>query len=343
MRLRLALTAALASVVFLCACGQAPALCPSSADGTCDVPRVCALGTDSADCDAWCADSDLPLLRAPCAHDEASRLRQEELEGLDAVGSGGQGGPVGTWDGVIEARGAASGSRVDRHYRVHVPSSYDPDNPSPMLFVLGGFQVDLYFLPGYTELDRSAGLSDVIVVYLQPEWRYFGNSIGWVFAWYVYDNAWSGGWDDNPDLDFMEQLAEHLGSLYNVDRSRTLVSGHSRGAALSVIATLELPDLFSGFCAQAGFVAVNDYDLRMAELEGQQPGAGYIIHGDMDPDVSVNQSDYLVDQLESLGWAEGEHFEYLRLEDVTHFWQPQYNEDFIEFLLSRPLGEDLQQ
>ena len=73
---------------------------------------------------------------------------------------------VGTWDGVISARSAAEGSSVDRHYRVRVPNSYDPSSPMPLLFVLGGFQVDLYFLPGYTELDRSSELSDVIVVYL---------------------------------------------------------------------------------------------------------------------------------------------------------------------------------
>jgi len=229
---------------------------------------------------------------------------------------------------------------VDRHYRVHVPASYDPESPIPMLFVLGGFQVDLYFLPGYTELDRSSELSDVITVYLQPEWRNFGGGIGWVFAWYVYESAWSGGWADNPDLDFMEKLTNHLGTLCNVDRTRTWVSGHSRGAGLSVIATMEKPELFAGFCAQAGFVSANDYDERMLELDNPSPRAGYIIHGEIDPDVGVGESDFLVEKLEEIGWVDDEHFEYRRLDNVTHFWQPQYNENFLRFLWDRPLPED---
>jgi len=208
----------------------------------------------------------------------------------------------------------------------------------PMLFVLGGFQVDLYFLPGYTELDRSSELSDFIVVYLQPEWRDFGSY--WVFGWYVYENAWAGDWEDNPDLDFMAKLVGYLGELYNVDRSRTFVSGHSRGAAMSVIATFERPDLFAGFCAQAGFLTSNDYDDRILELGDRPPRAGYLIHGDADPDVPVSESDHLADTLAEVGWREDTDFEYRRLDDVTHFWQPQYNEMFLRFLRERPLPED---
>jgi len=298
---------------------------------------VCAYGTDSVDCDAACATDD-PSVQPACAHDEALRARQDEDDFAPGLESGGSGGTVGSWDGLIEARSAASGSVAERHFRVHVPASYRPDRPMPMLFVLGGFQVDLYFLPGYTELDRSSELSDVIVVYLQPEWRDFGSY--WVFAWYVYNNAWSGGWEDNPDLDFMANLVSYLGGLYNVDLSRTFVSGHSRGAAMSVIATFERPDLFAGFCAQAGFLSSNGYDERILELGGDNVRAAYLIHGDADPDVPVSESDHLADTLESVGWTRDEHYAYRRLDEVTHFWQPQYNEMFLRFLIDHPLPED---
>jgi poly(3-hydroxybutyrate) depolymerase len=320
----------------LLACAPGDDSCPSAGDGSCGEPLACAYGTDSSDCDAACARDD-PSIQPACAHDEALRARQDALDYSSGIGSGGEGGPIGTWDGVISARSAASGSSADRHFRVHVPASYSPERPMPMLFVLGGFQVDLYFLPGYTELDRSAELSDVIVVYLQPEWRDFGSY--WVFAWYVYENAWSGSWEGNPDLDFMANLAAHLGGLYNMDRSRTFVSGHSRGAAMAVIATFERPDLFAGFCAQASFLSGNDYDDRILELGGQSPRAGYIIHGDADPDVPVSESDHLADTLEAVGWVEDEDYEYRRLDGVTHFWQPQYNEMFLRFLREHPLPE----
>lgn len=311
--------------------------CTGAGNGSCDEPSLCAFGTDSTDCDAACANDD-PSVQPACAHDEALRERLDEASGASGLGSEGAGGSVGTWDGVIEARSSTVGSVSDRHYRVRVPSSYRADRPMPMLFVLGGFQVDLYFLPGYTELDRSSELSDVIVVYLQPEWRDFGSY--WVFGWYVYENAWEGSWEDNPDLDFMGKLASHLGGLYNIDRTRTFVTGHSRGAAMSVIATFERPDLFAGFCAQAGFLSNNNYDDRISELGERSPRAGYIIHGDSDPDVPVSESDHLEETLESVGWVAGEDFDYRRLDDVTHFWQPQYNEMFLRFLREHPLPED---
>lgn len=316
------------------ACEPSDDSCVTAGDGVCDEPQSCAYGSDSSDCDAACVGQD-PSAEPACAHDEALRnLADETWFASPVTGAATRG----TWDGVIEARSASTGSISDRHFRVHVPASYRPDQPMPMLFVLGGFQVDLYFLPGYTELDRSSELSDVIVVYLQPEWRDFGSY--WVFAWYVYESAWEGGWEDNPDLDFMSKLVDHMSKLYNIDERRMFVSGHSRGAALSVIATFERPDLFAGFCAQSGFLTNNNYDDRILELGDRPARGGYIIHGDADPDVPVSESDALADTLLEVGWLEDEDFEYRRLEEVTHFWQPQYNEMFLRFLNDHPLPED---
>ena len=46
------------------------------------------------------------------------------------------------------------------------------------------------------------------------------------------------------------------------------------------------------------------------------------------------------DDLEELGWEDGEDLEYLRLEGVTHRWQPQYNEQVWEFLMAHPMDLD---
>jgi hypothetical protein len=147
-----------------------------------------------------------------------------------------------------------------------------------MLFVLGGFQVDLYFLPGYTELDRSSEISDVIVVYLQPEWRDFGSY--WVFAWYVYNNAWSGGWEDNPDLDFMANLVSYLGDLYNVDLSRTFVLGEPTDKMRQVF-DIELRAQTAALAAAAPGVecqAVDAAARRVIEDAGYGPGYAYFTH-----------------------------------------------------------------
>jgi len=301
--------------------------CSLANNDTCEELAGCPLGTDASDCATIC---DTQPTSAACL----VRIAPVEDDILDEdVGSNGSGGLVGTWDGTVTVRGASSSSEVERQYRVYVPRRYNPETPTPVLFNLGGFTVDMYFLDEYTELNRTADLNNFIVVYGHPEWRDFGSY--WVFSWYVYDSAWSGDWTDNPDLAYLQAVSDEVRSLYNIDRTRTYVSGHSRGGALSVIAAFELPDVFAGFAAQAGFTSYNNYDQRMMELDSHP--AAYVLHGDIDPDVPVSASDDLAEDLLALGWSEDEDLIYNRLDNVTHRWQPQYNEQVWSFLVSNPL------
>ncbi|HJN77820.1 MAG TPA: PHB depolymerase family esterase [Myxococcota bacterium] len=300
--------------------------CATADNGICDELAGCTLGTDWKDCNAACAEVPWPEeALAACAYDGATAPEPVEDP---ALGSLGEGGLAGTWDGTVVVRGARAQDEVERHFRVYVPRRYDPEMPTPVLFNLGGFTVDAYFLDEFTELNRTADLNDFIVVYGQPEWRDFGSY--WVWGWYVYQNAWNGGWDDNPDLEYLQAVLDEVSSLYNVDGTRVYVSGHSRGAGLSLIAGFELPEVFAGFCSQSGFADVNDYDARMAELDAHPRAV--LVHGDADPDVKVKASDRIYEDLVEQGWTDGEDVLYYRLEGVTHRWQPQYNEQVWAFL-----------
>ena len=136
--------------------------CASASDGVCDELSGCALGTDSTDCDAACAEVPWPMeIAGACAHDEAGRGEVSQ----PGPGTAGTGGLSGTWDGTVRVRGAAVSSEVDRHFRVFVPDRYQPDNPTPVLFVLGGFSVDMYWLAEFTEIESAAERDDFIVVY----------------------------------------------------------------------------------------------------------------------------------------------------------------------------------
>ena len=114
----------------------------------------------------------------------------------------------------------------------------------------------------------------------------------------MYTEAFQGEWVENPDIDYMETIVDKLGASYNIDLSRIYVSGHSRGAALSIIASFERPDLFAGYCAQAGFASSNNYNVRLEELAATQRTPGVLIHGDADPDVRVRESDLISDFFE---------------------------------------------
>jgi poly(3-hydroxybutyrate) depolymerase len=301
--------------------------CVTATNGTCEELRGCPLGTDTTDCDLVCGSSAAEEYPAVCAHDQSAWVLAGESE--KEAGSGGSGGLSGTWDGTVTVRGARSDDLVDRHYRVFAPRRLQNQESVPVVFALGGFTVDLYWLAEFTELNRMADREGFLVVYGQPEWRSFGGD--WLFAWYVYQGAFQGGWSENPDLAYLEAVLDEVSGAYNVDETKVFVTGHSRGAALSIIAATERPEVFQGFCAQAGFSTVNEYDERIVSLG--QPVVGVLVHGDADPDVSVSESDHLADVFDSVGGTE--EILYLRVPGATHEWQSQHNQEVWDFLQSR--------
>jgi len=305
--------------------------CVTANDGVCDELSVCPLGTDATDCLLACEapTSQWPLVGI-CAHYEA-RNQVHVPETGQTEPSDGEGGRSGTWDGTVTVRGANASSQVERHYRVYVPRKLRNSQAAPVVFALGGFTVDMYWLAEFTELNRMADREGFIVVYGQPEWRYFGSD--YVFAWYVYNQAWQGDWTDNPDLAYMESVLDIVSSLYNVDLSRVFVSGHSRGAALSVIAAVERPDLFAGFGAHAGFGSVNDYNDRIRSIGTGLDVQGVLVHGDADPDVNVAESDQLEDAFLDADWEES--LLYFRIPNATHEWQSHLNQDMFDFWVKR--------
>ncbi len=314
---------------FLFACTANSNFCPTSNDGSCDELSTCPLGSDSTDCDAACEDRPWPRnIAGACAHDYNGREPQAIRR--EAEGSNGEGGWTGTFDDVVVVRGAQSDQLVERHYRTYVPRRYNPERATPIIFVLGGFTVDMYWLAEFSEFNRLADREEAIIVYGHPEWRDFGSYD--VFSWYTYKEAFEGEWVDNPDIAYMESIYQDLAVRYNIDPTRVFVSGHSRGGALSIIAAFERPDLFAGFCAQAGFVRPNDYDIRIQELAETVRPVAYLVHGDADPDVNVAESDTLAIILEDLMWDYNTEWFYQRIAGAKHEWQSQYNQHMWDFL-----------
>ena len=324
-------------MLFFLACSPNNNNCPTANDGICDELSICSLGTDSHDCDAACSQQPWPQnIAGACAHD----YNGQEPAALHEEGRGtyGTGGKTGTFDDVVRVRSAQADVFVDRFFRVYVPRRYTPERATPLLFVLGGFSVDMYWLAEFTELTRLADREEIILVYGHPEWRDFGSYD--VFSWYSYKEAYEGDWVDNPDIAYMEEIYLYLGAQYNIDSSHVYVSGHSRGGALSIIAAFERPDLFAGFCAQAGFVRANDYDLRIEELAPTVRPGVYLVHGDADPDVSVRESDTVSTILQEANWTYNEEWFYQRIPEAKHEWQSQYNQQMWDFLYNNPLDAE---
>ncbi|MBI1945808.1 MAG: hypothetical protein HYS27_08935 [Deltaproteobacteria bacterium] len=328
----------LIALLLLAAPAWADDTCPLASDGVCDELTGCALGSDSSDCQAACAAAWPDAIVGVCAHYAAVAAVAPEPPPPD-TGTHGEGGPRGLWSGTLSARGNKQTEQLVRHYEVYVPMSYDPRRPTPLVMVLGGFTVDMYGLPAYTELLRTADLNGFIVAFPQQHFYNFGPSIGWVFAWNIYPTDWqpNGAWQENPDVDFIRNLIDELGALYNLDRTRVIASGHSRGAGMSIILAYVLPDRVTGFLSEAGFVDANGFDDEMLAYAGARRIPGVLVHGTLDPDVPFSSSERVVEVLEQLGEVEGEDFLFFALDHVAHEWQPQYNQDALDFLFDRPL------
>ena len=131
--------------LLLIACSSSENSCPTADNGICEELSICALGTDSNDCDAHCAERPWPIETAgACAHDY-NGLEPKDLRS-EGVGSKGEGGKTGTFDATVTVRSAYADIFIDRYYRTYVPRRYNPERPTPLLFVLGGFTVDMCWL-----------------------------------------------------------------------------------------------------------------------------------------------------------------------------------------------------
>jgi predicted esterase len=319
--------------------------CQFAKDGVCDEPVNCAYGTDSTDCIAACAQGVTPFITGACAYRNPTTTQPVDT----SVGTNGTLNLIGHRDGVIS--GVPSGSNpatlIDRHYRVFVPPTYNPKVPMPLVVMLPGNDADIYWLADYTQLPRTADMNRFIVVYAEQEWRW--NEDGW--SWWT-DWDWVNQPTSNPDLYFLKQLVTRMEGDYNVDRTRVYAVGHSRGAAMALIAAFELPDLFAGACSESGFSEYG-YQTRIQAYSGRKMPLVFV-HGTIDTDVCVTcningtcaadgqpcgdvvASDALVAMLQQKGWT-SQNLVYYRLDNLGHQWQPQLNQEMWDFLNAMPL------
>ncbi|MBN2495972.1 MAG: prolyl oligopeptidase family serine peptidase [Deltaproteobacteria bacterium] len=318
--------------------------CRWARDGVCDEPGNCTYGTDWDDCRSACALGDrLHLHAGACAFREPSDPRPPDA----SAGTGGSEHWTGHIEGAIGTPDGEGSGSIMRHYRLYVPAHYRPDTPAPLVLYLPGHRVSVAETAQYTELMRTAELHRFILVLVEQQWRW--SDFKW--AWWT-DWPWRSGAENHPDLVFLERLVDHLAAQYSLDASRIFVTGHSRGAAMALIAALERPDLFAGACCQSGFVEYG-YHERIQHYSGRHVPL-VLVHGTVDPDVRIDcrpadacsqgrncgtvaASDCLVELLEEQGWTDDALF-YFRLDSVAHRWQPQLNEIWWALLNARPLG-----
>lgn len=152
------------------------------------------------------------------------------------------------------ARGAGTGDRTievtvggrTRAAHVHVPSRYDANVPSMLLFDIHGFASADWQEAGLTSSSDRADERDFIVVYPQgvdASWN-GGDCCG---------NARGGAIDD---VGFVRALVDQLELEYCIDAARVFATGMSNGAFLAHRLACELSDRIVAIAPVAGVLGV---------------------------------------------------------------------------------------
>jgi len=199
-------------------------------------------------------------------------------------------------------------------YSVFVPLDYDEQNPTPLFVTLHGSGVDerriIYDITRALQLGRvRKNLSKFIV--LSPKARGLSD-------WYLGDSG----------KDVIECI-NHVKKLYNIDGRNIILGGFSMGGYGTWRLGLLYPELFKALIIASGAVSPpenlkgeNIIDL-LDEAKAKKMNI-FIVHGDKDNAVPVENARMAVQKLEEMGIE----FNYLEVKDAGHGGYNKWDEIF---------------
>jgi polyhydroxybutyrate depolymerase len=173
---------------------------------------------------------------------------------------------------------SGQGDRV-RQYKVHVPPSYDPRVPAPLVFCIHGLlQNAVMFCVAGAALHTKADQAGFILV--MPN---------------GYANSWNGGTccgaasDERiDDVALFRAIFAEVSQHLNVDRRRVYATGLSNGAYMSYRLACQAADLFAAIVPGAGAVGINSIgggtsaSSDFTECAPTKPVAVLALHGTAD-------------------------------------------------------------
>lgn len=147
-------------------------------------------------------------------------------------------------------------------YSIYVPSSYDPNTPSPMMLGMHPFNTNRW---------NSVSWCDTLIVFAES------NNLLLVCP----DGGVNGSIVDPIDTAFTTALLDSMHNWYNVDQDRTYIMGFSFGGRATYTYGLSNPDVFSGFLPiGAAITQTNEVNLPL-QINAQCKPV-YIVHGGND-------------------------------------------------------------
>lgn len=165
-----------------------------------------------------------------------------------------------------------------RSFRYYVPSSYNPDMPTPLVVVLHGRPDNGTGIAYITDMNPVAEREGFIALYpdgLDFSWNYY--------YWLQGPNATDYPFQEINDTQFLRDLIADISIDLNIDQQRIYVTGFSNGGFMTQLLACEASDLFAAFApvGSALFPSLTD----VCEQKHAAPAPMLFIHGT--EDVSI--------------------------------------------------------
>jgi len=143
-----------------------------------------------------------------------------------------------------------------RSYRVHVPESYRPGTPAPLVVVVHGAFSDSATMEKHTGFSALAEREGFVVAY--PDGI---GLLGFLQHWNAGHCCGKAAEDGIDDVGFITAMIGQIGGSIDVDPRRVFMVGFSNGAMLTHRIAAERPELLAAIAPLAGAI-------------GSSPGSG---------------------------------------------------------------------
>lgn len=144
--------------------------------------------------------------------------------------------------------------KIERSYIVHVPPTYDPKKPMPVVLVYHGASMNAKAMVYFTDLNKTSDKGNFIAVY--PNGTGIGNFLTWNCGGQSLNNA--------DDVAFTRKILDDLESVLAVDKKRVYACGISNGGMMCYRLAAELSERIAAIGSVAGTISIKETQPKRA-------------------------------------------------------------------------------
>jgi polyhydroxybutyrate depolymerase len=182
-----------------------------------------------------------------------------------------------------------------RSYSVHIPPSYSPQKPSPVVLVFHSAMMNGSMMARFCGLSEKADRSGFVVVY--------ANGTGSTPVFLFWDAGGVRG-RVSDDVGYTDKMLDDLGTVVNVDPKRVFATGMSNGAMMCYRIAAELSSRIAAIAPVAGTMAIESCQpqrpVSVIHFHGTKDG--FVLFGGPDDRIPKNLKFLSVDETVRL-WA----------------------------------------